>query len=116
MKGEKGISGVICTYRVKEGEEAKFIDLLQRHWPTLKGQGLTTEEPAQVFRGKDESGKTYFVEVFHWVDEKAPDLAHHNPAVMAVWEPMGMLVEARLGRPAMEFPHVEQLRFDYAKV
>jgi hypothetical protein len=116
MKGEPGINGVICTYRVKEGEEGKFVDQLLRHWPTLKGQGLTTDEPAQVFRGKDESGKPYFVEIFHWIDDKAPDLAHHNPAVMAVWEPMGMLCEARLGRPPMEFPHVEQLRLDYAKV
>ena len=116
MKGEKGISGVICTYRVKEGNEERFLELLQRHWPTLHQQGLTTDEAAQAFRGKDESGKTYFVEVFHWIDEKAPDLAHHNPSVMAIWEPMGMLVEARLGRPPMEFPHVERLHLDYAKV
>ena len=109
MKGEPGIHGVICTYRVKEGAEEQFVDLLRKHWPTLHAQGLTTDEPAQAFQGKDESGKTYFVEVFHWKDDKAPDLAHHNPAVMSVWEPMGGLVEPRLGRPPMEFPHVQRL-------
>jgi hypothetical protein len=116
MKGEKGVTGVICTYRVKEGEEEHFVDLLRTHWPTLHKLGLATDEPAQVFRGKDESGKTYFVELFHWKDEKAPEIAHQHPGVMAVWEPMGMLVEARLGRPPMEFPHVERLNLNDGQV
>ena len=73
MKGEPGIHGVICTYRVKEGAEDQFIELLRRHWPTLHAQGLTTDEPAQAFQGKDESGKTYFVEVFSWKFDNASD-------------------------------------------
>jgi len=34
---------------------------------------------------------------------------HMSPEVMAVWEPMGALVEERDGRKAMEFPHVQPL-------
>jgi hypothetical protein len=115
MTGKEGGNWVICTYRVKEGDEGRFVELLERHWPTLHGQGLVTDEPARAFRGKDESGKTYFVELFEWKDISAAETAHQTPAVMAVWEPMGALVEARLGRPPMEFPHFEQVRLDHAE-
>src|SRR5262245_58403969 len=59
----------------------------------------------------NESGTT-FVEIFSWSRPDAPQLAHNTPAVMAVWEPMGALVEARDGRPAMEFPNYRPLNLD----
>jgi hypothetical protein len=59
----------------------------------------------------NESGTT-FVEIFSWSRSDAPQLAHNTPAVMAVWEPMGALVEARDGRPAMEFPNYRPLHLD----
>ena len=107
---------VICTYRVQEGKEGAFVELLERHWPTLRQAGLATDVPPQVFRGKDEAGKTYFVEIFAWANPEASGIAHETPQVMAVWEPMGALVEARGGRPPMEFPHVEPLALSYRKV
>ena len=100
----------ICTYRVKPGAREKFIDLLRKHWPTLRDVGLATDTPALCFEAvsggesrHNESGTT-FVEIFSWSRPNAPQVAHNMPAVMAVWEPMGALVEARDGRPAMEFP------------
>lgn len=99
----------ICTYRVIPGKEEDFLGLLRRHWPTLHQLGLTTDEPAQVFRGQDEDNKTYFVEILNWLDPEAPNTAHQLPEVMAIWEPMGKLVESRQGRPAMEFPHLERI-------
>ena len=102
---------VICTYRVRDGARDEFLALLERHWPTLHAAGLVTDEPAIAFEslttGKpqhDESGTT-IVEIFSWASADAAGIAHRTPAVMAVWEPMGALVEARDGRPAMEFPH-----------
>ena len=102
---------VICTYRVKPGAREAFIALLKKHWPALRAAGLATETPPLIFEsaesGKpqhDEAGVT-FVEIFSWASADAPGTAHQTPGVMAVWEPMGGLVESRDGRPAMEFPH-----------
>ena len=107
---------VICTYRVKPGEEEAFVGLLERHWPTLRECGLVTDEPARVFRGQEQGGATTFNEIFAWKDERSPTTAHETPQIMAVWEPMGALCEARDGRPAMEFPHVQPvaMAFDEA--
>lgn len=111
----EGPATVLCTYRVKQGQEKAFIALLDKHWPTLHGLGLTTEDPSQVFRGSDEKGKPYFVEIFTWKSGESPGAAHHLPEVMAVWEPMGGLCEARGDRPSMEFPHVEPLKVGRGK-
>jgi hypothetical protein len=97
----------LCTYRIKRGKEEEFTGLLGRHWPTLRDMELVENTPSQVFRGTDDSGKTYFVEILTWKDSEMPNRAHELPAVMAVWEPMGMCCEARLGRPPMEFPIVQ---------
>lgn len=104
----------ICTYRVQAGKEDAFLELLEAHWPALRSVGLATEEPSQVFRGRDETGRTQFVEIFTWADPAGPGRAHELPEVMAVWEPMGKLVEERGGRPKMEFPHFERLPMSFA--
>lgn len=96
----------VCTYRIKAGREDDFVKLLTRHWPTLREAELVEDKPSQVFRGTDESGGTFFIEILTWKDGEMPNRAHELPAVMAVWEPMGMCCETRLGRPAMEFPQV----------
>jgi hypothetical protein len=99
----------MCTYRVKPGMEEAFEGHLKRHWPTLDKAGLVTKKRSEVFRGREDAGGVFYVELLEWKDAKAPDEAHHLPDVMAVWEPMGMCVEDRDGRPGMEFPHVERL-------
>ena len=110
----------ICTYRVKADRREQFLPLLEKHWPTLRDHGLATETPALCFEarvaakpGHDETGTT-FVEVFSWTRSDGPELAHQTPAVMAIWEPMGALVEERDGRPAMEFPSFVPLNFGYS--
>ena len=109
MKNEGSVV-VVCRYRVKAGQEAAMEKLLAAHWPTLHRAGLVTDEPAQVYRGLpskkpggDPRAQRTYVEVFAWKDERAPEVAHQTPAVMAVWEPMGAACEE------MEFPHFEPL-------
>lgn len=110
---------VICTYRVREEARDEFIELLKKHWPALRSQGLVTDTPPLCFEahagGDDhnERGPT-FVEIFSWAGPESAGLAHQLPAVMAVWEKMGGLVEARDGRPAMEFPHFQPLNLGIA--
>jgi hypothetical protein len=99
---------VICTYRVRQGGEQDFIGLLKQHRQALKACELICEDPYLVYQG-DDSGSPFFVEIFAWKDTEAPNTAHHHPAIMAVWEPMGKLCEERNGKPSMEFPHVKQL-------
>jgi hypothetical protein len=108
---------VICTYRVREDAREQFIALLRKHWATLHEAGLVTDTPAIHFESvpsddpHDEKGPT-FVEIFSWKGSESAGLAHQMPEVMAVWEPMGGLVESRGGRPPMEFPHFRALAID----
>jgi hypothetical protein len=97
---------VICTYRVRAEEEARFVELLGRHWRTLHELGLVTDAESLVFRGLD-GGLTY-VEVFTWV-EGGFGQAHEHPDVLAIWEPMDPLLEERGDRPKWEFPHFERV-------
>ena len=96
---------VFCHYRVAPGNEAAFEDLLRRHWPTLNRLGLVTEEPARQFKGEEQEGEPLYIEIFDWLDG-ASQRAHEHPEVMAIWEPMDQLCEARHGKPNMEFPHL----------
>jgi hypothetical protein len=108
----------ICTYRVKAGARDQFIALLRKHWPILHAAGLATDTPALHFeaevggKGRHNETGTTFVEIFSWSRPDGPEIAHNTPAIMAVWEPMGALVEERDGRPAMEFPNYRPLNLD----
>ena len=95
---------VICTYRVRADAEDRFLGLLSRHWRTLRDLGFVTDEKSLVFRSI-EGGVTY-VEIFTWV-EGGFERAHEHPDVLAIWEPMDPLLEARDGQPKWEFPHFE---------
>ena len=105
----------MCTYRIKKGHEAAFAKKLARHWPTLKRKGLVSGAPSMIYRGTDETKKTFFVEIFTWKTGRAAGAAHETPEVMQVWEAMGAHMEGRLGRPAMEFPHVQPVKIRFAK-
>lgn len=104
-----GPETVICLYRVKKGNERKFVRLLEKHWPVLRSLGLVTRRKARHFKGAEQDGAPLFVEMFEWVSGKASDDAHTHAEVAAIWEPMGGLCENRGGKPAMEFPHVQSL-------
>ena len=100
-----------CVYRPRPGQEEALFALLKKHWTTLKRAGLVTSTPPLVYRATEKrSGRPFFIEIFSWRDEEAPGIAHQLPEVMAIWEPMGALTEARGGRPAMEFPHVQPIQ------
>jgi hypothetical protein len=92
---------VLCLYRIADGKEQEFQKILATHWPTLDRAGLVSSEPPRIFRGTGKDGKTSFIEILQWNDEKAPDVAHRTPEVMAVWEPMGALTTG------MEFIDIE---------
>ena len=102
-----GPETVICLYRVKKGNERKFIRLLERHWPALRSLGLVTRRKPRHFRGAEQDGSPLFVEMFEWLDGRASESAHAHAEIAAIWEPMAELCEERSGKPSMEFPHVQ---------
>ncbi len=105
----------LCIYRVKPGSEAAFRKLLAKHWPTLKRVGLAADVPSTIYLGSEGDNQPIFVELLSWRDEHGAERAHELPDVMAVWEPMGKLCEARAGRPPMEFPLVEPIEVPFER-
>ena len=101
---------MLCYFKVQKSDEAAFMALMERHWPTLFGAGLTTSEPARVRRCEDKAGNVVIVEEFSWKDESSPGIAHQSPEVMQVWEPMGALT-----RGNMEFWHATVVPMRYQK-
>src|SRR4051812_45224569 len=84
----------LVTYQPKKGKEAELLALVRKHWPTLQKVGLVTPEPARIWRATDKlKGTVSFVELFSWRDGEASGVAHQTPEVMAVWEPMGAVME-----------------------
>ncbi len=83
----------MVTYRAKPGKEAALLALVKGHWPTLNRLGLVTATPAKIWRAEYKKGSIAFVELFEWKDENSPDVAHQTPDVMAVWEPMGAVMD-----------------------
>jgi len=88
---------MLVIYRVKSGNDAPFMELLNQHWPALRKVGLATSTPARTYRGESKRPPTHggsiFVETFEWTSEKSAEVAHQTPEVMAVWEPMGPMLD-----------------------
>ena len=97
---------VICTYRIKPDAEDEFRSLLRRHWPKLHELGGVTDEPSRIYKRIDPDD-LHIIEIFTWV-EGGMRVADH-PDVLAIWERMEQLCESRDKRPAMSFPHYEEL-------
>lgn len=113
MTAASPFNTVVATYRVRAGKEAAFLELLARHFPTLRRLGLVTADPPVVYRGAEDDGRPIVFEIFTWRDAAAVQTAHESPAVMEIWEAMGALVEERDGKPMFEFPHVERVQVAY---
>jgi quinol monooxygenase YgiN len=84
----------VVTYVPKQGKEAELLALVKKHEPALRKVGLVTAEPFKVWKAFDvRKGRVSFIEYFQWKDGSASDTAHQTPEVMAVWEPMGPVLE-----------------------
>ena len=84
----------IVTYVPKPGKEAELLALVKKHEPALRKVGLVTAEPFKVWKAFDiRKQRVSYIEQFVWKDGNASDAAHQTPEVMAVWEPMGPVLE-----------------------
>lgn len=98
---------VICTYQVKPGREEEMRRLLSKQWIALRACGVVTEEqprrlralPGQSGPRRPDLDERTFVEIYSWRDARAPEIAHANPDVIAVWAAMESCCES------MHFPN-----------
>jgi hypothetical protein len=100
----------VNRYAVKHDELDAFLELIDRHWATLRELELVTDKEPEVLVGPDrETGAPVVVELFEWSDAEATGRAHTHPAVSGVWEAMGPLCEEHGGRPPFEFLNLAKL-------
>lgn len=84
----------IVTYVPKKGKEAELLALIRKHEPALRSVGLVTSEPFRLWKAYDiRKHREQYIEYFVWKDGRASDVAHQTPEVMAIWEPMGPVLE-----------------------
>ena len=84
----------LVIYRPKAGTETALEALVRKHLPTLRSLGLLGAGQSVAYRAEDKrSHAVCYVEIFDWKDGRASDVAHQTPEVMAIWEPMGPLLE-----------------------
>ena len=84
----------LVIYRPKAGTETALEALVRKHLPTLRSLGLLGMGQSVAYRAEDKrSHAVCYVEIFDWKDGRASDVAHQTPEVMAIWEPMGPLLE-----------------------
>jgi hypothetical protein len=94
MSETSGPVKMLVIYRPKAGKAEELLELVKKHWPTLRSLGLSTDEPAIVYRATNKrSGKVFIVEIFSWKDGESSTRAHTAPEVMALWDPMGPIMD-----------------------
>jgi hypothetical protein len=100
----------VNRYSVRADLVDAFLEIIDRHWSTLRELELVTDREVQVFLGPErDTGAPVVVEIFDWVDEDAARRAHTHPDVSQVWEEMGPLCEPRSGRGPFEFLNLARL-------
>lgn len=101
---------VLCTFRVKPGQEDALLALCRQHEEVLRKLDLCTDQPAVCYRGVDEgTERPFLIKIFQWKNPEALQAARAHPDVQILWEAMEPCCEPRDGRPSMEFPHVETI-------
>jgi hypothetical protein len=100
----------VARYRVKAGHEDEFIEIVDKHWTTLRDLDLVTDREPEVYVGLERDGSgPLLVEIFDWADEDASRRAHTHPLVSGIWEAMGPLCEQRNERPPFDFVNLRRL-------
>ena len=101
---------VICSYIPKSDGETKFLELLKKHGPALRAEGLITDRPISHFK----SDEGAYLEIFEWKSEKASRSAHANEAIGPIWGAMAEVADfvplASLEQAQTPFAHFEPIK------
>ena len=101
-------NAVMVRYQVREECEAEFQAICAEGRQTNLRLGLIREMPHLLLRGKDESGKPYYLELVPWIDRAVTG----NPpeAVRELWGRLEAVCEARPGHRGIEIPDLQILK------
>ncbi|MGH3466627.1 MAG: hypothetical protein ACRDQF_02695 [Thermocrispum sp.] len=100
----------IARYRVKPDSSDAFLEIIDRHWTTLRDLELVTDRAPEVYLGSERGlARPLVIEIFDWVDEDASRRAHTHPRVSGIWEAMGPLCEERETGAPFEFVNLRRL-------
>ncbi len=95
---------VLALYRPHEGQADALARLVERHLPLLREKGLVTDRPSLLLRASDGT----LLEIFEW-RAGAPQKAHVDPGVDALWDEMGKIADfpslRDLPEAGTRFPH-----------
>jgi hypothetical protein len=80
---------VISVYRPKEGQSLQLNEIVRRHVPTLREEGLITDRPTTALLAADDT----VVEIFEWSSLEAVEQAHTNPRVQEIWTQIAEVAE-----------------------
>lgn len=91
---------VMLTLQPRAGAEDDLAKALAEHWSTARKLDLVRPDLHVTLRGRDDSGRPYFIDIFTWRDADIPDNA--PAAITTIWDRLNALTEARAGRPGLE--------------
>lgn len=100
---------VIACYRPHEGKDAQLAELVRSHLPTLRNEGLISDDEPVHLLAADGT----VLEIFSWKSEQHSRSAEGNDAVQAVWGAIAACADFRqleqleeAGRPFAHFQRV----------
>lgn len=99
----------VAVYKPRPGKEERLLDLVRRHVPALRAEGLVTEHPVLLLRAADGS----LIEIASWKSEAHSRSAHDNGVVQQLWSEFADCCEFRalrdLDEAARRFGHFERV-------
>lgn len=99
---------VMITLHAKTGAEGALGEVLARHYETARRLELLRDEaPHLTLRAPDDHDTVALIEILTWRDAEIPDHAPHD--ILAIWQEMNGLVEARGGRPGLDIVEVRDI-------
>ena len=79
----------IGAYRVHQGNEEIFLEVLRQDLATMRDEGLISDWPGMILK----AGPGVFLQIVEWADDDAPARSSGNERVMAVWTKKRTLAE-----------------------
>lgn len=99
----------VAVYRPHPGKDAELLGLVRRHVPTLRREGLATDQPVTLLKAADGT----LIEIATWKSEDAARAAHDHPAVQELWSAFAaccdFLALRDLTEAAKMFAHFERV-------
>lgn len=100
----------IAMYKPNDGKEEQLLEIIEKHTPLLKSEGLITDFQPLLLRSENGT----YLELFDWKSVEAKDQAHRNESVMKLWEEMMEVSDMKelssLAEAGQLFPNFERIK------